>query len=119
MSDTTAASRLDSITETSVGPVLRATSQGNSFASLALDPAQGLLFNDGANYGYDAGIYQPALGNLDVEFTSAFAPTGVTGTPTTGGSLAAGTYYYSVVPCISRPVTAFLEHHRGHRLQSS
>ena len=107
VSDTTAASRLDSITETSVGPVLRATSQGNSFASLALDPAQGLLFNDGANYGYDAGIYQPALGNLDVEFTSAFAPTGVTGTPTTGGSLAAGTYYYSVVPCISSACDGF------------
>jgi hypothetical protein len=95
------ANRLDSTSEISDGPLLRATAQGNSFASLALDPTQGLLFNDGANYGYDAGIYQPSLGNLDVEFVSALAPTNVAGTATTGGTLAAGTYYYAIRACIN------------------
>jgi Pectate lyase superfamily protein len=94
-------SRLDSTVGANNGTPLRATSQGNTFASLALDPAQGLLFNDGANYGYDAGIFQPSLGNVDVEFVSAFAPTGIAGTAMTGGTLATGTYYYAIQACIT------------------
>jgi len=78
------------------GTAFRATAAGNSFASLALDPAQGVLFGTGTNYGYNAQVYQSAPGAIDVGFASTLPPAGVTGTATTGGSLAAGTYYYFI-----------------------
>ncbi|HUJ33259.1 MAG TPA: glycosyl hydrolase family 28-related protein [Candidatus Acidoferrum sp.] len=78
------------------GSAFRATVAGNQFASLGLDPAQGLLFGDGASYGYNGQVYQPAKGAVDIGFASTLPPTGVTGVATTGGSLTAGTYYYFV-----------------------
>jgi hypothetical protein len=78
------------------GTAFRATAAGSSFASLGLDPAQGVLLGDGASYGYNAQLYQSTKAAIDVGFASTLPPTGVTGAATTGGSLAAGTYYYFV-----------------------
>ncbi|HTS10586.1 MAG TPA: glycosyl hydrolase family 28-related protein [Candidatus Limnocylindrales bacterium] len=78
------------------GTAIRATAAGNPFASLAVDPAQGVLFSDGTSYGYNAQVYQSTKEALDIGFASTLPPTGVTGTATTGGTLAAGTYYYFV-----------------------
>jgi len=78
------------------GTAFRATAAGNPFASLGLDPAQGVLFGDGASYGYNAQLYQSTKGMIDVGFAGSLPPTGVTGAATTGGSLAAGTYYYFI-----------------------
>jgi hypothetical protein len=81
------------------GTPVRLTPSGSQFASLALDPAQGLLFSDGASYAFNAQLYQPTKNTIDVGFASVLPPTNVAGTPTTGGTLAAGTYYYFIRSC--------------------
>ncbi|MGA8142922.1 MAG: glycosyl hydrolase family 28-related protein [Candidatus Acidiferrales bacterium] len=78
------------------GLPLRATSSGSKFSSVAIDSANGLMFSDGASYGYTEQVYQTAKEALDVGFASVLPPTNVSGTATTGGTLAAGTYYYFV-----------------------
>jgi hypothetical protein len=78
------------------GLPMRVTSSGHSFASLGIDSANGLLFGDGASFGYSAQLYQAVKGSLDVGFASALPPTNVTGTATTGGTLAPATYTYWV-----------------------
>ena len=77
-------------------PALRATSSGNKFASVGVDSANGLMFSDGASFGYSAQVSQSSQESLDIGFASALPPTNVTGTPTTGGTLAAATYFYWV-----------------------
>jgi hypothetical protein len=88
--------RSDSIFGDPDGPGARFTQAGNQFANLAIDPAAGILFGDGASYGYSVEASETSSGNLDLAFAKNPPPTGVTGTPTTGGTLAAGTYYYWV-----------------------
>jgi Pectate lyase superfamily protein len=88
--------RSDSIFSDRHGPGARFTQSGNQFANLAIDPAGGVLFGDGASYGYNAQAVESTTGDLDVGFAKTLPPTNVTGTPTTGGSLAPGTYYYWV-----------------------
>ncbi len=78
------------------GSSLEGFAAGNSFASLNIDPAQGLMLGDGASYGYTAQIYQLATATVDVGFASTLPPTNVTATATTGGTLAAGNYYYFI-----------------------
>ncbi|MGA8304042.1 MAG: hypothetical protein WB723_00060, partial [Candidatus Acidiferrales bacterium] len=78
------------------GLPLRATSSGNKFASVGIDSANGLLFGDGASFGYTAQMYQTTPESLDVGFAKALPPTNVAGTATTGGTLAAATYTYWV-----------------------
>lgn len=78
------------------GSSLEGFAAGNAFASLNLDPTQGLMFGQGTSYGYNAQVYQTAPGSVDFGFPSTLPPTNVTGTPTTGGTLAAGTYYYFI-----------------------
>ncbi|HTU34267.1 MAG TPA: glycosyl hydrolase family 28-related protein [Candidatus Acidoferrum sp.] len=78
------------------GSSLEAFAAGNSFSSLNIDPKQGLMLGDGASYGYNAQLYQPTKGTIDVGFASTLPPTNVTTTATTGGGLAAGTYYYFI-----------------------
>jgi len=78
------------------GPPFRATSSGNSFASVGIDSANGLMFSDGASFGYTEQVYQTSKEALDFGFASVLPPTNVTGAPTTGGTLAAGTYFYWV-----------------------
>jgi len=74
------------------GPAARFFAGGNSFSGLALD-STGTYFNDAANRGYNAAIQQNARETLDIAFAQYLSPTGVTGVSTTGGSLAANTYY--------------------------
>ena len=82
------------------GPAARFTEAGASFAKMALDPAFGLMFN-GGTYGFDSEGYQAASepGTVDVGFATVMPPTNVAGTPTTGGSLTPGTYYYFIISC--------------------
>jgi Pectate lyase superfamily protein len=88
--------RSDSIFADPEGPGARFTQSGKQFANLAIDPAAGILFGDGASYGYNAQAVESTTGDLDLGFAQTLPPTNVTGTPTTGGSLAPGTYYYWV-----------------------
>lgn len=88
--------RSDGIFSDSNGPGARFSQSGNAFANLAIDPAAGILFGDGASYGYNAQAVEKTTGDLDLEFAQTAPPTNVTGTPTTGGTLAPGTYYYWV-----------------------
>jgi hypothetical protein len=78
------------------GIPFRSTSSGNKFASIGIDPVDGVLFSDGASYGYNAQIYQATKGALDIGFARTLPPSKVTGKATTGGKLSAGTYYYWV-----------------------
>ena len=82
------------------GTPLRGAFAGNRFAGVAIDPVLGLLLNDGTDFGYGASIAENARGSIDIQFPTLYPPTGVTGTPTTGGKIAVGTYYatmYSTV----------------------
>ncbi len=78
------------------GPGARFSQSGDPFANLAIDPAAGVLFGDGASYGYNVQATENTTGDLDIAFAKTPPPTNVTGTPTTGGTLAPGTYYYWV-----------------------
>jgi hypothetical protein len=78
------------------GPAFRATASGNRFASVAIDPALGFMFNTGNMFGYGASLAENAAGTIDVQFATLYPPTNVSGTAATGGSLAAGTYYPTV-----------------------
>ncbi len=78
------------------GPAFRASASGSRFASVAIDPALGYLFNTGNMFGYGASLTESAAGTIDVQFAALYPPTNVSGTATTGGTLAAGTYYPTV-----------------------
>jgi len=83
------------------GPPARFTPSGTNFSTVAINPSQGFLFNGGSGFGYGASFKPGAnAGSIDVNFATAFPPTSVTGTATTGGTLAAGTYYYFVAPAL-------------------
>jgi len=75
------------------GPPVRVTLNGNRFAGVALDPTFGAMFNDGTDFGFGASIAQNAGGSLDIQFAKIYPPSSVAGTATTGGSIAAGTYF--------------------------
>jgi hypothetical protein len=75
---------------------IRLAKAGAAQANAALDPGFGLAFGDATNYGFQSGILQNAPETLDVQFSNFAPPTNVMGTPTAGGSLANGTYYYTV-----------------------
>jgi hypothetical protein len=66
---------------------------GAGFSTLGLDANFGELFGDGATAGFSSGLTETAPETLDVQFAKLLPPTGFNGTPTTGGSLSAGTYY--------------------------
>jgi Pectate lyase superfamily protein len=78
------------------GPAFRAAASGNRFASVAIDPSLGYMFNTGTMFGYGAALGETAAGTIDVQFAVLYPPTNVSGAATTGGSLAAGTYYPTV-----------------------
>ena len=80
------------------GPAARFTATGSQFSSLALDPALGHLFGNGASNGWTGQIVQSSPNTLDIGFSTTLPPTGVTATPASGGSVANGTYYYFVSP---------------------
>ena len=72
------------------------TASGNQQRGLAGDPVQGILFADGVNAGYTANLLQAARESMDVSFATVAPPSNFAGTATTGGTLAAGTYFYSI-----------------------
>jgi hypothetical protein len=72
------------------------TASGNQQRSLAGDPVAGVLFGSGLDYGYTEQIYQATREALDIGFATLAPPSNFAGTATTGGSLAAGTYFYSI-----------------------
>jgi len=78
------------------GPAIRLTLAPNRFSGVALDPTFGLMLNTGSDFGFGGGIGQPIRGAIDVEFPKNYPPTSLMGAPTTGGSIAAGTYYGTV-----------------------
>jgi Pectate lyase superfamily protein len=78
------------------GPAFRATASGSRFANVAIDPSQGYMFNTGTMFGFGASFAENAAASIDVQFAALYPPTGVAATATTGGSLAAGTYYATV-----------------------
>ena len=77
-------------------PGVRVTASGNRFAGVALDGLQGLLLNDTVDFGFGASINQTGRGRIDFSFPTLYPPTNVAGTPTTGGSIAPGTYYITM-----------------------
>lgn len=78
----------------------RLFSKGSYDAATQLDPT-GVFMGSGTTYGYDTQIARTGQMQLDFLFPAALPPTGVTATATTGGTLAAGTYYYYVLSCTS------------------
>jgi len=68
-------------------------SAGNRLSTLGLDASTGVVLGDGATHGYSSGVAQTALGDTDIRTANLLPPTGFGGTATTGGSLAAATYY--------------------------
>ena len=78
------------------GPPFRAAASGNRFASVAIDPAMGYMFNTGSAFGFGASLAENSTGTIDVQFANLYPPTGVTGSAATGGALGAATYYATV-----------------------
>jgi len=78
------------------GPAFRATAAGSRFATVAIDPALGYMFSTGSMFGFGASFAENSTGTIDVEFAPLYPPINVVGTATTGGALAAGTYYSTV-----------------------
>lgn len=79
-----------------IGAPLRLFPAGQSYATVGLDPTEGLLFNQGKTFGYSGGVVQKSPNTLGLEFPTVVAPTGVTATAAAGGSLPNGTYYVTV-----------------------
>ncbi len=77
-------------------PVATFAESGSQFAAMAISPVYGHLFGSGATFSYESSLARNSADTLDIELSSALAPAGLAATPTTGGTLAAGTYYYSI-----------------------
>ena len=78
------------------GPPVAFTQSGNSQRSLAMNPSIGLMWGDGTHPGFESALNRNASDSVALSLAQAIAPTGLVGTPTTGGALANGTYYYSI-----------------------
>ena len=87
--DTTIAARLQSDLKNQfanvgsqgfMGPAFRATASGSAFSTLALDPAQGILFGDGGTYGFSSSIKQSVTNDIDIFASKLLPPTNVAGT---------------------------------------
>jgi hypothetical protein len=83
-----------------------ATASGNAFRSVSLDPVFGLLLSPGNVYGYTSSIGQTVAGDTDLYFASFMPPSSVSGTATTGGTLAAGSYWYAIRAALSNNCNA-------------
>ncbi len=77
-------------------PPIALVQSGNMQANLGISPYYGHEFGDGTHYGYESSLIRNAPNTLDLSFSCALPPLNLTATPTTGGSLANGTYYYSM-----------------------
>jgi Pectate lyase superfamily protein len=77
-------------------PPLALAQSGSAQANLGISPYYGHEFGDGTHYGYESSLIRNSPNTLDLSFSCALPPLGLTATATTGGTLAAGTYYYSL-----------------------
>ena len=77
------------------GPTLadRWCASGTLFCNIGIDPAFGVLFGLGDTNAFNAGLEQTVKESLDVQVAKVLPPTSPVGSATTGGALAAGTYY--------------------------
>lgn len=78
------------------GPPVSFTQSGNTQRNMAMNPYAGLLWGDGTHPGFESAINRNASNSVAINLAQAIAPTGLTATPTTGGTLASGTYFYSI-----------------------
>ena len=78
-----------------------ATASGNAFRSVSVDPVFGLMLSPGNAYGYTSSFGQSVAGAMDLYFASFMPPSSVSGTATTGGTLAAGSYWYAIRAALS------------------
>ena len=80
--------------QNSPGIPLRLFPSGSgALAQIGLDPAGGLLFNQGSPYyGFSAAISQNAADTIGIDFPTQLPPTSVAATAGSGGSFPAGTY---------------------------
>jgi pectate lyase-like protein len=69
---------------------------GGVYCSLGMDPTFGVLFGLGDSNAFNAGLKQTSAETLDVQFANFLPPTAFSGSATTGGTLAAGTYYAQI-----------------------
>jgi len=90
---------------TGSGTLLRAFKSGSprisSFATVAVDSRYGYGLGSADRFGPDASVVENSTGSVDIQFAKSYPPTGVTVTPTTGGHLVPGTYWYWVTSATS------------------
>jgi hypothetical protein len=80
------------------GPAARFIQSGSAFASYGIDAANGWMFGNSSQAGWNAQISQSTAPNIDIAFAANYPPTGVSATVTnTGGVFGTGTYYLWVV----------------------
>ena len=74
-----------------------ATPSGSKFRSVMLDPTYGLMLaTTTGNYGFTTALAPGPEGDADLYFANLMPPTSTTGTPTTGGTLSNGSYWYAI-----------------------
>jgi hypothetical protein len=89
-----------------LGPPTRVFAAGNTQASIGFSQ-NGFLFNNGVANGFSGQLIQTTQETVDVGFAKYLPPTGVATVPTTGGSIAPGTYHYFVVAADSGSANTF------------
>ncbi|MGA8269763.1 MAG: glycosyl hydrolase family 28-related protein [Candidatus Acidiferrales bacterium] len=77
-------------------PPIALGQSGSTQATLGISPYYGHEFGDGTHYGYESSLVRNSSNTLDLSFSCALPPLNLTATPITGGTLANGTYYYSL-----------------------
>lgn len=77
------------------------TGNTSGFPDLGLNATMGILFGDSTHYGFSAQIIQPSAEKLAIGLAQNMAPTGMSAAVSAGGSLANGTYYYTVRSALS------------------
>jgi Pectate lyase superfamily protein len=69
---------------------------GSKYAVMGVDANYGFLFGLGDANAFNAGLKQTSPETLDVQFANTLPPTSFSGSATTGGTLAANTYYAAI-----------------------
>ena len=87
----------------------RFTKSGSGLASLGIDPQYGYLFANPSALGYNGGFLESTAPDIDVQFAITNPPTNLSGTATTGGSLAAGTYHFALFPSTNAGCNLFAQ----------
>jgi len=95
-SDAGARLRTDVFGLQEIGSAFRAFAGGSRFAAVGIDPANGFMLNGVQGFGWTSSVKANSVNSLDIQFANILPPTNVAATPTTGGGIAAGTYYVTV-----------------------